>query len=209
MAKNRYLPFGYCIRNGEYTVHEQEAEYIRMIYLAYVAGASYQSLAVKMQESGVRYHTDSSDWNKHMVKRILENERYTGTAEFPAILSKELFDRVMRLRESKRMVPKNPRKRKEKATPPLLPADQVNPVPNIKIIKLENQISRELIRPVLETERLRNTIFQLAKMKYEAYFHAQEIVKANADTGGVRFPTGSFVLNNNYVFIGTQYDITD
>lgn len=144
-----------------------------------------------------------------MVKRILENERYTGTAEFPAILSAELFDRVKRLRESKRVEQKNPRKKKEPAAPMLRPPDQVKPIPDIKIVKLENQVTHELTRPVMEPERLRDMIFHLATLKYEAYFHAQEIITGKADANSIRFPAGFFVLNKNCVFTGTQFDITD
>ncbi|MDL2217349.1 recombinase family protein [Christensenellaceae bacterium OttesenSCG-928-M15] len=153
----------------------------------YVAGASFQSLAVEMQENGVRYHEDNPAWNKHMIKRILENERYTGTADFPAIFSQELFDRVKRLRESKRIESKKPRKKKESSSPILLPPDQAKPILDIKIVKLENQISQELTRPVMEPERLRDMICKLATMKYEAHFHAQEIITEKAGAASVHF----------------------
>jgi hypothetical protein len=37
------------------------------------------------------YHKGKPEWNKHMVKRILENRRYLGTDKYPAIISKETY----------------------------------------------------------------------------------------------------------------------
>ena len=75
MAKNRYLPFGYMIRNGEIVINEQEAALVRTAFEEYMTGASYAAVAETLQATGIRYHSDTPLWNKHMVKRMLENSR--------------------------------------------------------------------------------------------------------------------------------------
>mgnify|MGYP000910984620 CR=1 FL=1 len=86
MRKNRYLPFGYHIQNGVLCIHEVEADAVQQIYKDYQNGMSYRAIAVKMSTSGICYKEDSLDWNKHMVKRILENSRYCGADNFPIII---------------------------------------------------------------------------------------------------------------------------
>ena len=44
-----------------------------------------------MSESGIPYHETSLTWNKNMVKRILENARYTGSDNFYPLISEEMF----------------------------------------------------------------------------------------------------------------------
>ena len=78
MAWQRKTPFGYQIQNGRITCHPEEAESVRYIFSHYLLGSSYNQIADEMAQQGVRYHQHTAQWNKHMVKRILENERYLG-----------------------------------------------------------------------------------------------------------------------------------
>ncbi|MCI2105293.1 MAG: recombinase family protein [Intestinimonas sp.] len=94
MKQNRYLPFGYRIVNGALATEKNEAEAVRQIYADYLSGMSYQSIAVKMSTGAVPYKADSTAWNKHMVKRILENPRYTGEKGFPPLINPDT-DRIV------------------------------------------------------------------------------------------------------------------
>lgn len=86
MAKNRYLPYGYKIENGKTAPEPREAEIIRRIYQAYAEGLSYKRIAEQLTAESVFYLPDKSVWNKNMVARILQNERYDGSEKYPAIL---------------------------------------------------------------------------------------------------------------------------
>lgn len=90
MASNRKLPFGYQMKFGEHIPQPAEAETVRWIYQTYLAGASYKSLVGELQERGVAYD-EGRLWNKNMVARILEDQRYIGTDHYPAILPEEWF----------------------------------------------------------------------------------------------------------------------
>ena len=72
----RKQPFGYKMKLGEIVPQTQEAEAVRSIYLQYLAGASFKQLAEQLQTEDVPYDEDKS-WNKNMVARILEDDRYT------------------------------------------------------------------------------------------------------------------------------------
>lgn len=86
MAKNRYLPYGYIIQNGKTVAEPQEAEVIRRIYREYAEGLSYKKIAQILTDDGVCYLPGKPVWNKNMVARILQNEKYGGSEKYPAIL---------------------------------------------------------------------------------------------------------------------------
>lgn len=86
MAKNRYLPYGYKIENGKTAPEPQESEIIRRIYRAYAEGLSYKKIAEQLTTESICYLPEKSTWNKNMVARILQNERYDGSEKYPAIL---------------------------------------------------------------------------------------------------------------------------
>ena len=100
---NRKLPFGYQMRFGDVIPHSDEAEAVQKIYQNYLAGASFRQIAEGLQAQGIPYDGDKQ-WNKNMVARILENERYTGSGPFPALIPAELFRSV------------SPRRRKSSST---------------------------------------------------------------------------------------------
>ena len=91
MAWQRKIPFGYEIRGGQIQPHPQEADAVRYIFRQYQAGASLLAIAEDMTRQGLRYHQHTPEWNKSMVKRILENTKYTGADGYPHLVSDEDF----------------------------------------------------------------------------------------------------------------------
>lgn len=91
MAWQRKIPFGYEIRGGQIRPHPQEADAVRYIFGQYLAGASFLAIAQDMAGQGIRYHSHTAEWNKNMVKRILENTRYTGADNWPRLVSDENY----------------------------------------------------------------------------------------------------------------------
>jgi len=101
MAWQRTTPFGYMIRNGETVTCPVEADAVRSIFTRYLAGASYAKIAEEMSKGGIPYHRHTAQWNKHMVKRILENGKYLGTDLYPRLVNDEDFLAVQLRREDK------------------------------------------------------------------------------------------------------------
>ena len=83
MAWQRRIPLGYEIQGGQLRPHPQEGDAVRYIFGQYLAGASLLAIAEGMTGRGPRYHQHTPEWNKHMVKRVLENARYTGSDGYP------------------------------------------------------------------------------------------------------------------------------
>ena len=91
MAWQRTIPFGYTMENGAIQCHPAESEAVREIYSRYLDGAAYSKIADEMMRQGIHYHQHTAEWNKHMVKRILENERYLGEKGYPAIIDQVTY----------------------------------------------------------------------------------------------------------------------
>ena len=91
MAKNRTIPFGYCMKNGEITTEPKEVYAVVTIFDEYLKGRSLSEIAKLMQSEKIRYNAISDKWNKNMVKRIIENEKYLGTDKYPQIIDDDTF----------------------------------------------------------------------------------------------------------------------
>ncbi len=91
MPKNRVIPFGYCMRNGEITAEPKEVYAVTTIFSEYLNGGSLLQIAKLMESEKIRYSEDSDHWNKNMVKRIIENEKYLGNDKYPRIIDENIF----------------------------------------------------------------------------------------------------------------------
>ena len=86
---NRKLPFGYKLLMGEVVIHQAEAAAVKEIFRRYLQeAASLKELADLLREQDVPYDKGRI-WNKNMIARILEDERYTGKAGYPHIIEPE------------------------------------------------------------------------------------------------------------------------
>ena len=61
---------------------------VEYIFHQYLSGASYNAIVDRLRDQEVPYDAGKL-WNKNMIARILEDERYTGTKGFPQIISRE------------------------------------------------------------------------------------------------------------------------
>lgn len=91
---NRKILYGYQIRNGELAIQSKEAMTVDRVFSLYLAGLSYQKIADTLNADGVPFSADAPLWNKHKVKRLLENPRYTGTEGYPSIIETKQFQAV-------------------------------------------------------------------------------------------------------------------
>ena len=90
----RTMLYGYEIQNGIYIINSVEAGNVKRIFAAYLQGQSYRQIAEHLNEKSVPYRAEAPQWDKHKVKRLLENEKYTGIQGYPEVISKDEFARV-------------------------------------------------------------------------------------------------------------------
>lgn len=161
MLKNRNIPFGYCITNGEYTVNDTEAEAIRQIFARYIGGDSLKTIAAQIT---VPYNTGKAVWNKNMVSRVLENRRYFGENGYPSIISREDFDTANQIKATRYI------KGERKNISPQEEQKIISTIyePTEEILRKTNEISRMLDTPNADKKDIIQQIFKCAAMKYAA-----------------------------------------
>ena len=191
---NRKQPFGYRMTLGEITILPEEAETVRSIYLQYIAGISFKQLAEQLQAEDVLYDEDKS-WNKNMVARILEDDRYIGQKEFPALITAEQFDAAQKRRKEMRPAYKQtpaqkalrrlcgspPSERVEKFVTDLLNElircpDRVQPVASQVVAaggNTQEELNSALERQPINEDNARALLLQLAAEQYDTIGNAE------------------------------------
>ena len=100
MGTNRTQPFGYRMEFGKVVTDPDEARWVVYIYEQYILGESFKSLSDTLCGTGIRYDADKP-WNKNMVARILQDQRYTGDGRYPPIIDTCIFQKVDQKRNKK------------------------------------------------------------------------------------------------------------
>lgn len=76
MARNRVIPFGYCMKNGEITTEPKEVYAVATIFSEYLNGKSLLQIAKLMESEKIRYNSDSDR------SRTLQNHSFTLALRF-------------------------------------------------------------------------------------------------------------------------------
>ena len=90
MIQNRTIPYGYKKEMGKIKINIEESKIIKRIYLEYAQGESYKKIAESLTAEKINYLENKAVWNKNMIARILQNNKYLGTEEYPQIICEEI-----------------------------------------------------------------------------------------------------------------------
>ena len=101
MKKKRYFPFGYRMAGGQIEIVPEESALLQKLFDNYLKGASLIKLAETAQQTGVKFRENTERWNKNMIARMLDDERYWNDNGFPPIVSKEIGSAITALRKQK------------------------------------------------------------------------------------------------------------
>lgn len=99
--KNRYMPFGYRLCDGEIVINDAEVKTILRVFTLYEQGESLQTIAELLKAEGVPYCGGLPRWNLNSVSRILRNEKYLGTNKFLKLMDPERFQKVQAIYRAK------------------------------------------------------------------------------------------------------------
>ena len=101
MKKKRYFPFGYRMAGGQIEIVPEESSLLQNLFDNYLKGASLIKLAETAQQTGIKFRENTERWNKNMIARMLDDERYWNDGGFPPIVSKEIGSAITALRKQK------------------------------------------------------------------------------------------------------------
>ena len=91
--------------DGRFALDPGQAAVVRRIFEEYAAGERAKDIYTRLNDEGYRTSRGGL-FNKNSIRRILENEKYIGVYEFediriedgiPAIVDRELFERVQKM----------------------------------------------------------------------------------------------------------------
>lgn len=77
--------------NGKIVIYDEEAEIIRQIFKEYKDGTTMSELANKLTKLCIPYCEKRVEWNKSVIARIIDNEKYTGTGNYLPIIGIEEY----------------------------------------------------------------------------------------------------------------------
>lgn len=95
-VRQRHVPLGYRIQNGEAEIVPEEAEILRSVFEDYLSGTSTYKIAKRLSEQQIRNCNGKPLWYHGGVGKLLENETYCGDEFYPSIVSREQFELVQR-----------------------------------------------------------------------------------------------------------------
>lgn len=99
--KLRMITYGYRMENGKIVVSETEVEIIRRIFREYSAGSGLKNIADGLTQDGIVVLEGNTKWSKNRIDRILSEEKYIGSKEYPKILTDDEFAAVQKIKEGK------------------------------------------------------------------------------------------------------------
>lgn len=92
--KNRRFPYGYEMQNGVIVIHLKEANIVKQIFNQYLNGENLKNIAERLTENHIEFMPGEYNWNKSRIKRMIEDKRYIGGDNYPAIIDKDTFQRA-------------------------------------------------------------------------------------------------------------------
>ena len=100
----RAVLYGYQIKSGAFILDPDKAQIVRRIFELYQMGESYSRIADTLNGEGTPYLLEKPVWNKHLIKRILQNPKYTGDGVYPALIPIEQYQNVQNMIQEKAAV---------------------------------------------------------------------------------------------------------
>lgn len=101
-SDQKRIAFGY-LRNArnEIELYEGQAATIKLIYMQYLQGFGLREIKELLEGIGVPSPYNHQKWGLQVLSNILSNPHYTGTDDYPQIITKEQFEKVQKIKASK------------------------------------------------------------------------------------------------------------
>lgn len=228
--KNRRFPYGYEMQNGLIVICLKEVDTVKQIFSQYLNGENLKNIAERLTENQIEFLPGEYNWNKSRIKGMIEDKRYIGGDNYPAIIDKDTFQRAnveknnrirninpvitaekklltnkvicsncerrlfhntdSRLRNSEKWFCKNEDCKFSVymtvveleheiteilnlliSTPKITEYEEtdIQAEPSLEIIRMENEIERQLESIDFDKNEIQNMILQCATKKYDAY----------------------------------------
>lgn len=82
-------------------INEAQAMTVKLLYEYYADGLSVRAIAEKLELCGIPSPFNKPKWGTQAIANILSYDRYIGNDDYPAIIERDLYDRVQAVRQSR------------------------------------------------------------------------------------------------------------
>lgn len=95
MEKQKRISFGYT-RNemNEIMIYKEQAEVVKLIFELYSFDQSLLKISKHLEMYRIPSPSNKPLWGKQIINNVLSNGNYTGNADYPRIITEELWDSV-------------------------------------------------------------------------------------------------------------------
>lgn len=161
--RSRAVLYGYRMEKGEFIPDETEAEIVKKIYADRLSGIGVYAIGKALFELQTPYFSDTRDKALKKVSGILYNPKYAGEGRYPAIVSREDFEKVQEMKPAAFRKPKADETPEEPVKITDLDTDYC---PDESVQSLETKVHEELENHTLDSKAVRTMILDLAAKKY-------------------------------------------
>ena len=162
----RLIPYGYKMENGVLLVNEEEAEQVRRIFEMRVNDMGVYAIGKMLYEEQIPFFTDTRDKAIKKASAILYKPIYTGAKGYPAIIDKDTFDKIQKMKPQAFRKPKNEETAKTENEEYVFIANEETETMRAKI---EQMITERTV----DGTAVREMIFALAAQNYSC-IHRKE-----------------------------------
>ena len=98
------IAFGYRLESGKIVIDKENSDIIKQIFYSYISGKTLKEISDELNMRGIKYKDGKRQWNKNIICRIVENEKYCGNEEYPPIIDTEIFKTANDIKQSKKHI---------------------------------------------------------------------------------------------------------
>lgn len=98
---NRTVLFGYSYINGKIEIEPLTADIVKEIFNQYLDNKSLLEISNMLNKLHIEYKPGVVGWNKSRIKRLLEDERYSGSKGYPQLIEPDVMRKAESIKKSK------------------------------------------------------------------------------------------------------------
>lgn len=87
--------------NGTVAIHQEETKIVKRIFSEYLSGKSLLKIADRLNDERIEYMPGVYGWNKSRIRRLIEDERYLGTNDYPPIIDEDMHKTLIQIKSEK------------------------------------------------------------------------------------------------------------
>lgn len=157
----RNFPYGYGMEKGKIVVIGEEAAQIHRIFEMRLDGIGVYAIGKTLYEERILFFDRSRDKSIKKVSAIIYKPIYTGDKGYPAIIDKETFDKVQKMKAAPF------RQKRTVETKYEEPEEEYEMIETETTVEIREKIMQILNGKDFDSDHVRQIIIGYAKEKYK------------------------------------------